>query len=146
MRLSNPTMAVIDPMVARRHGRIVNITSVAVKAPISYLGLSNGARGGLTGFVAGHARQVSRYNVTINNILLGSFATERLLNTAIPVAAKAGISADQQIAAWKADEASGPFGSPDELGAACAFLCSDKAGYITGQNLHMDGGSYPGTF
>jgi|LauGreDrversion4_2_1035121.scaffolds.fasta_scaffold335233_2 3-oxoacyl-[acyl-carrier protein] reductase len=135
---------VIDPMILRRHGRIVNITSVAVKAPIAELCLSNGARSGLTGFVAGLAREVSHASVTINNILPGTFATDRILEQARHAAA--GITVDEQLAIWKAQEVSGRMGRPHELGALCAFLCSEHAGYITGQNILMDGGGYPGTF
>ena len=138
--------ATIDPMIARRFGRIVNITSGAVKAPISYLALSNGARSGLTGFVAGLAREVSRHNVTINNLLPGSFETDRLVGTARTQGEKDGLSVEEQLARWQAGEASGRFGDPKEFGAVCAFLCSIHAGYLTGQNLLMDGGTYPGTF
>jgi 3-oxoacyl-[acyl-carrier protein] reductase len=138
--------ATIDPMIARRFGRIVNVTSGAVKAPISYLALSNGARSGLTGFVAGLAREVSRHNVTINNLLPGSFETDRLLDTARTQAVREGLSEEEQLARWRAGEVSGRFGKPEEFGAVCAFLCSTHAGYITGQNLLMDGGTYPGTF
>lgn len=136
----------IDPMIKRRFGRIVNITSSSVKAPFSYLGLSNGARSGLTGFVAGLAREVSQHNVTINNLLPGSFATDRLTETARAVAAPAGISVETQLEQWQEGETSKRFGTPAEFGAVCAFLCSAQAGYITGQNLLLDGGSYPGTF
>lgn len=138
--------AVIDGMIARRFGRIVNITSVAVKAPIPYLGLSNAARAGLTGFVGGLARQVSRHNVTINNLLPGSFDTDRLRENARTIAAAAGLSFEEQYARWREDEASGRFGTPEEFGAACAFLCAASSGYITGQNLLLDGGTYPGLF
>ncbi|MEI6573064.1 MAG: SDR family oxidoreductase [Alphaproteobacteria bacterium] len=136
--------AVIDPMIQRRKGRIVNITSVAVKAPIAELCLSNAARSGLTGFVAGLAREVSRFNVTINNLLPGTFATDRILEQARHAANN--ISYEEQVALWQAQEVSGRMGMPEELGAVCAFLCSDHAGYITGQNILMDGGGYPGTF
>jgi 3-oxoacyl-[acyl-carrier protein] reductase len=136
----------IDPMIRRGFGRIVNITSAAVKAPYPYLGLSNGARSGLTGFVAGLAREVSVHNVTINNLLPGSFDTDRLADTARPVAKRAGIGIDEQLERWREGEASKRFGTPAEFGAACAFLCSSQAGYITGQNLLLDGGTYPGTF
>ncbi|MET0483204.1 MAG: SDR family oxidoreductase [Aestuariivirgaceae bacterium] len=138
--------ATIDPMISRRFGRIVNITSGAVKAPISYLALSNGARSGLTGFVAGLSREVSRHNVTINNLLPGSFETDRLVDTARTQAEREGLSEEEQLARWRAGEVSGRFGRPEEFGAVCAFLCSTHAGYITGQNLLMDGGTYPGTF
>ncbi|MBL8895833.1 MAG: SDR family oxidoreductase [Rhizobiales bacterium] len=136
----------IDPMIKRRFGRIVNITSGAVKAPFPYLGLSNGARSGLTGFVAGLAREVSQHNVTINNLLPGSFATDRLTETARAVAGPLGISVEAQLEQWQEGEASKRFGTPAEFGDACAFLCSSQAGYITGQNLLLDGGTYPGTF
>jgi 3-oxoacyl-[acyl-carrier protein] reductase len=138
--------ATIDGMIARGFGRIVNITSVSVKAPISYLGLSNGARSGLTGFVAGLARQVVRHNVTINNLLPGSFDTDRLRSLARDEAENEGRNLDDILARDRAALPSGRFGMPDELGAACAFLCGAEAGYITGQNLVLDGGNYPGTF
>jgi len=136
----------IDPMIERRFGRIINITSVSVKAPFPYLGLSNGARSGLTGFVAGLARDSSAHNVTINNLLPGSFATDRLTDMARAVADPAGISVEAQLEQWRQGEVSKRFGRAEELGAACAFLCSAQAGYITGQNLLLDGGTYPGTF
>jgi 3-oxoacyl-[acyl-carrier protein] reductase len=135
----------LDGMITRRFGRIVNITSVSVKAPFSYLGLSNGARSGLTGFVAGVARDVSRHNVTINNLLPGSFSTAHLRRQAA-AAAKPGQSADQVLEEWRAGETSGRLGNPDELGMVCAFLCGANAGYITRQNVFLDGGTYPGTF
>lgn len=137
--------ATVDGMVARRFGRIVNITSSAVKAPIGTLGLSNGARAGLTGFCAGIARQVVRHNVTINGLLPGPFATDRLRSNFAEQAARQGKDAD---AMWQARMAENParrFGDPAEFGEACAFLCSAQAGYINGQNLLLDGGQYPGT-
>jgi len=137
--------ATLDGMIGRRFGRIVNITSVSVKAPISYLGLSNGARSGLTGFVAGLARDISRHNVTINNILPGSFGTDRLRDNA-GTSAKVGQSADDVLDEWRAGESSGRFGTPEELGMVCAFMCGANAGYMTRQNIFLDGGSYPGTF
>ena len=136
----------IDGMIGRGFGRIVNVTSGAVKAPIPYLGLSNAARSGLTGFVAGLARDVSRHNVTINNLLPGSFDTDRQRETARAVAEPAGRPVDEQLEIWRRAEASRRFGAPEEFGAACAFLCSGKAGYITGQNILLDGGTYPGMF
>jgi 3-oxoacyl-[acyl-carrier protein] reductase len=136
----------IDPMIRRRFGRIINITSGAVKAPFPYLGLSNGARSGLTGFIAGLAREVSVHNVTVNNLLPGSFETDRLADTARAVGKRTGISVSEQLELWRAGETSKRFGTPAEFGAACAFLCSAHAGYITGQNLLLDGGTYPGTF
>ncbi|HVJ40221.1 MAG TPA: SDR family oxidoreductase [Dongiaceae bacterium] len=138
--------ATIDGMIARRFGRIINITSSAVKAPIPSLGLSNGARSGLTGFVAGLARQVARHNVTINNLLPGSFDTDRLRSGADTTAQKGGQSTEAVLDDWKQSEATGRFGTPAEFGAACAFLCSARASYINGQNLLLDGGTYPGTF
>jgi 3-oxoacyl-[acyl-carrier protein] reductase len=138
--------ATIDTMIERKFGRIVNITSSAVKAPIDILGLSNGARSGLTGFVAGIARKVVRHNVTINNLLPGQFATDRLRTTLEGRAKVAGKSyEDARDAAMNATP-SGRFGDPREFGAICAFLCSAHAGYIAGQNILADGGAYPGTF
>jgi 3-oxoacyl-[acyl-carrier protein] reductase len=138
--------ATIDGMITHKFGRIVNITSGAVKAPIDFLGLSNGARSGLTGFVAGLARKVARHNVTINNLLPGSFDTDRLRTTMAARAKSAGKSFDDALAAAREANPSGRFGTIEEFGAACAFLCSVHAGYIVGQNLLIDGGAYPGTF
>jgi 3-oxoacyl-[acyl-carrier protein] reductase len=140
--------AVIDPMTERGFGRIVNITSAAVKAPIDILGLSNGARSGLTGFVAGLARQsrVAGRNVTINGLLPGPFDTDRLRSTAVGAAQKSGQSVDAILDVRRKANPTGRFGNADEFGALCAFLCSVHAGYITGQNLLLDGGAYPGTF
>jgi len=138
--------AVVDGMIARKFGRVVNITSGAVKAPIPELGLSNGARTGLTGFLAGLSRTTVRHNVTINNLLPGPFETERLRSNLEFNAKKTG----QSVAALRKlrTEANpaGRFGTIEEFGDACAYLCSAQAGYITGQNLLMDGGAYPGTF
>jgi 3-oxoacyl-[acyl-carrier protein] reductase len=138
--------ATVDGMIARKFGRIVNITSGAVKAPIEHLGLSNGARSGLTGFVAGLARQTVRHGVTINNLLPGPFDTDRIRSNAAAGAAKAGTTVEAFLEARARANPAGRFGHPDEFGAACAFLCSRHAGFITGQNLLMDGGAYPGTF
>ena len=138
--------AVVDPMIARRFGRIVNITSGAVKFPIPELGLSNGARTGLTGFVAGLARTTVKHNVTINGLLPGPFETDRLRANFEFNAKKAGKTAADMRAARAAANPSGRFGTIEEFGDACAFLCSAQAGFITGQNLLMDGGAYPGTF
>ncbi len=138
--------ATIDGMIARKFGRIVNITSGAVKAPIEYLGLSNGARAGLTGFVAGLARQTVRHNVTINNLLPGPFETDRIRSNAASGAEKAGITVEQFLKKRADDNPAKRLGQPDEFGAACAFLCGRQAGFITGQNLLLDGGAYPGTF
>jgi 3-oxoacyl-[acyl-carrier protein] reductase len=137
--------ATIDGMIERRWGRVVNITSITVKMPITELALSNGVRTGLTGFVAGLARQVVRHGVTINNVLPGSFETDRLREGMRGAASRAGRTFEEQRAAAMADQVSGRFGDPDELGAACAFLCGAHAGYIAGQNLLIDGGHFPGT-
>lgn len=138
--------ATVDGMMARGFGRIVNITSSAVKAPIESLGLSNGARSGLTGFVAGLARKTVRKNVTINNLLPGSFATDRLESFIRHTAQSQNKSRDEAAAELASQVPAGRFGQPPEFGAACAFLCSVHAGYITGQNWLLDGGDYPGTY
>jgi 3-oxoacyl-[acyl-carrier protein] reductase len=140
--------ATVDAMAARGFGRVVNITSGAVKAPISSLGLSNGARTGLTGFVAGLARQpqLARANVTINNLLPGAFDTDRLRDNTRSVAAKTGQTFEALLDQRRGAVPAGRFGTADEFGAFCAFLCSAHAGYLTGQNLLLDGGAYPGTF
>jgi len=137
---------VIDPMLARKFGRIVNITSGAVKAPLAGLDLSSGARAGLTAFLAGVARTVADKNVTINNILPGAFDTDRLRGTLSKAAEAKGITLEQAAAARAATIPAKRFGDPAEFGAACAFLCSAQAGYITGQNLLIDGGNFPGAF
>ena len=137
--------ATVDGMCARGWGRIVNVTSSSVKSPIASLSLSNGARSGLTGFVAGVAREVAGRGVTINNLLPGAFATDRLLTSFAPRAAKAGRPVEDVIQDRRATIPAGRFGEPDEFGAACAFLCSAQAGYITGQNLLIDGGAFNGT-
>jgi 3-oxoacyl-[acyl-carrier protein] reductase len=138
--------ATIDGMIERGFGRIVNITSAAVKAPIDVLALSNGARSGLTGFVAGVARKVVAHNVTINNLLPGIFDTDRIAATLAAQAKANNISVDQAREARLKSIPAGRFGNRDEFGAACAFLCSTHASYITGQNWLIDGGAYPGTF
>ena len=138
--------ATVDGMMARGFGRIVNITSSSVKAPIDILGLSNGARSGLTGFVAGLARRTAQRNVTINNLLPGSFATDRLQATVQAAAVVSGRMFEAEQAEWQARSPAGRFGDPMEFGRACAFLCSAHAGYINAQNLLLDGGAYPGTF
>jgi 3-oxoacyl-[acyl-carrier protein] reductase len=137
--------AVVDGMIARRFGRIVNITSGAVKSPIPELGLSNGARAGLTGFVAGLARRTVRHNVTINNLLPGPFDTDRLRANLEHHARTSDRPYAEVRAAREAANPAGRFGVPAELGDACAYLCSAQAGFITGQNLLLDGGAYPGT-
>ncbi|EHK54822.1 SDR family oxidoreductase [Allomesorhizobium alhagi] len=136
--------AILDGMVERRFGRIVNITSVAVKAPIPDLDLSNASRSALTGFVGGLARQVSRYNVTMNNILPGSFDTDRLASAASRQASANAVALEDQLRAMGEREVSGRFGSPEELGSLCAFLCASGSGYLTRQNILIDGGTYPG--
>ena len=138
--------AVVDPMMARGFGRIVNITSAAVKAPIDILGLSNGARSGLTGFTAGLARKTVLKNVTINSLLPGPFDTDRLRVTMAGAAKSSGQSVEAIAEVRRKQNPAQRFGTAEEFGAACAFLCSVHAGYITGQNLLMDGGAYPGTF
>lgn len=137
--------AVLDGMCARRFGRIVNITSAAVKSPIATLGLSNGARAGLTGAVAGLARQVAKHNVTINNLLPGPFLTDRLRANSAEAAAKAGRSVDEVIAERAKSSPAGRVGDPGEFGEACAFLCAASSGFIVGQNLLLDGGAFNAT-
>ncbi len=138
--------ATVDGMIARRFGRIVNITSSSVKAPIAALGMSNGARSGLTGFVAGIARQTAKHNVTINNLLPGSFLTDRTRTTAGALAREKGLTLEQAMAERVRTIPAGRMGDPAEFGDACAYLCSAQASYVTGQNFLIDGGAYPGTF
>jgi 3-oxoacyl-[acyl-carrier protein] reductase len=140
--------ATVDGMADRGFGRIVNITSSAVKAPIDFLGLSNGARSGLTGFVAGTARQarLASRNVTMNNLLPGSFDTDRLRAGFGSVAQKSGQTLDAVIEARRRLVPAGRFGSAEEFGQVCAFICSAQAGYLVGQNVLLDGGAYPGAF
>jgi 3-oxoacyl-[acyl-carrier protein] reductase len=140
--------ATVDAMAARGFGRVVNITSGAVKAPIDSLGLSNGARSGLTGFVAGLARQarLASANVTINNLLPGAFDTDRLHSNIASVAARSGQTLEQVRQSRLAAAPVRRFGTAEEFGATCAFLCSVHAGFITGQNVLIDGGVYPGTY
>jgi 3-oxoacyl-[acyl-carrier protein] reductase len=138
--------ATIDPMIARSFGRIVNITSGAVKFPIPELGMSNGARTGLTGFVAGLSRQVARHNVTINNLLPGAFLTDRLVSNFEFNAKKQGVTAESLKEARAKGIPGARFGDAAEFGDACAYLCSAQAGYVVGQNFLIDGGAYPGTF
>ena len=136
----------IDPMVKKKFGRIVNITSGSVKMPLAGLDLSSGARAGLTAFLAGVARSVAQHNVTINFMLPGPFDTDRLQTNNIANAKKLGITPEQATAARLAAIPPKRFGTPDEFGATCAFLCSAHAGYITGQNILLDGGIFPGAF
>ena len=134
--------ATVDGMIARKFGRIVNITSGAVKMPIPELGLSNGARTGLTGFLAGLSRQTVQHNVTINNLLPGPFDTDRLRSSMAFEAKKLGRPVEDIAKERASQNPSRRFGTAAEFGAACAFLCSNHAGYITGQNLLMDGGAF----
>jgi 3-oxoacyl-[acyl-carrier protein] reductase len=139
--------ATVDGMAARGFGRIINITSSAVKAPIDILGLSNGARGGLTGFVAGVSRsKLAAQGVTINNLLPGAFDTDRLKGTLAGAAQKTGQPIEAVMDARRQAIPARRFGNVEEFGAICAFLCSQQAGYINGQNVLADGGAFPGTF
>ena len=139
--------ATVDGMAARGFGRIVNITSSSVKAPIDILGLSNGARSGLTGFVAGVARtKLAAQGVTINNLLPGAFDTDRLKGTMKGAAEKTGQPLEAVLDARRKTIPAQRFGTPEEFGAICAFLCSVHASYLTGQNVLADGGAYPGTY
>ena len=140
--------ATIDGMAARGFGRVVNITSSSVKAPIEILGLSNGARSGLTGFVAGIARNSNLVanNVTINNLLPGTFDTDRIKTTLQGLATKTGQSLEEVRETRRKTIPAKRFGNPAEFGATCAFLCSQQASYITGQNILTDGGAYLGTY
>src|SRR5579883_1882393 len=140
------TQKVIDPMVRKKFGRIVNITSGSVKMPLVGLDLSSGARAGLTAFMAGVARSVAGSNVTINFILPGSFETDRFRSNVESTAKKKNISYDAAYAERVATVPARRVGQPDEFGATCAFLCSAHAGYITGQNILIDGGVFPGAF
>ena len=138
--------ATVDHMIAKRFGRVVNITSSAVKAPLQVLGLSNGARAGLTGFIAGLARQTVKHNVTINNLLPGFFSTDRNRSTLSAIAKDRGISVEEALAERIKTIPAGRQGDAAEFGDACAYLCSAQAGFVTGQNFLIDGGAYPGTF
>ena len=138
--------SVVDGMIARRFGRIVNISSRSVKTPQIELGLSNGARSGLVGFTAGLARQTVRHNVTINNILPGVFDSDAQKNHIRGMLTQTGKSFEQLWEERGKNNPAGRYGKVEEVGAYCAFLCSAHAGYITGQNLLIDGGAYPGTF
>jgi 3-oxoacyl-[acyl-carrier protein] reductase len=139
--------ATVDGMAARGFGRIVNITSSAVKAPIDILGLSNGARSGLTGFVAGVARsRLAAQGVTLNNLLPGAFDTDRIKTMLQGASQKTGQSVESLADARRKNIPARRFGSIEEFGAICAFLCSKHAAYMTGQNVLADGGAYPGTF
>jgi 3-oxoacyl-[acyl-carrier protein] reductase len=137
--------ATVDGMIQRKFGRIVNITSAAVKAPIPLLGLSNGARTGLTGFVAGLARQTVMHNVTINNILPGLFQTDTMLSRIDAMAKQTAKTFDQVSQERMKTIPAARFGRPEEFGQLCAYICSAQASYITGQNFLIDGGAFPGT-
>jgi 3-oxoacyl-[acyl-carrier protein] reductase len=137
--------ATLDGMIARKFGRIINVTSHAVKAPVAMLALSNGARTGLTGFVAGIARQTVAHNVTINGLLPGPFDTDRLRGNLKFNAQKLGKTEKELEQVRMQANPAKRFGTIEEFGAACAFLCSTHAGYITGQNLLLDGGAFPGS-
>jgi 3-oxoacyl-[acyl-carrier protein] reductase len=137
--------ATVDGMCARKFGRIVNITSGSVKSPIPNLGMSNGARAGLTGFVAGLARQVARYNVTINNLLPGPFLTDRLRSGIEFEARRQNVSFEEMLTRRSASNPAGRVGNPEEFGDACAFLCAASSGFIVGQNLLLDGGAFNST-
>ena len=134
--------ALVPSMMDRGWGRVVNITSVSVKSPIPVLGLSNAARAGLTGYVAGTARQVAGKGVTINNILPGIHATDRAVSLDTAVTEQQGISMEEAQAQRAATIPAGRYGTPGEFGATCAFLCSHHAGFIVGQNVLLDGGAF----
>jgi 3-oxoacyl-[acyl-carrier protein] reductase len=140
------TQRVLDGMVARGFGRIINVTSMSVLTPLIGLDVSSGARAGLTAFLAGVAREVAHANVTINNVLPGMFDTDRLKGSTARMAAMKGLTPDEMAAARKADVPARRFGNAEEFGKLCAFLASSHAGYITGQNLLIDGGVFRGSF
>jgi 3-oxoacyl-[acyl-carrier protein] reductase len=135
----------LDGMIERRFGRIINITSVAVKMPVPTLGLSNGARAGLTGFVSTIAREPAQHNVTINNLLPGYVATDRMWSVLEAGARATGQDPETFRKAHFSKVGAKRPGEPEEFGAVCAFLCSQQAAYVTAQNILMDGGLYPGT-
>jgi 3-oxoacyl-[acyl-carrier protein] reductase len=136
------TRAVIAGMQRRKFGRIVNITSAAVRSPLAGFGLSNGARAGLIGFVSSLVREVAKDGITVNNLLPHTFDTDRLQSNFVVRAQRDGVSPEQLRARSQASNPSGRFGTPSELGALCAFLCSDQAAYINGQNIVLDGGAH----
>jgi 3-oxoacyl-[acyl-carrier protein] reductase len=138
--------ALIPSMIEKRWGRVVNITSASVKAPILTLGLSNSSRSGLTGYVAGTSRQVARFGVTINNLLPGAHETDRIATLVSSLSQDRGISEEEIRAEMQASIPVGRYGTPQEFGAACAFLCSLHAGFIVGQNILLDGGGVNATF
>ena len=136
---------VVDPMIERRFGRIVNITSGSVKSPIPMLGLSNGARAALTGFCAGLARQVAQHNVTVNGLLPGQFNTDRIESLIGNTAQAEGRSREEVRATFEARNPAKRLGEIEEFGFACAWMCSAHSGYLTGQNILIDGGSFNST-
>ena len=136
---------VVDPMIERRFGRIVNITSGSVKSPIPMLGLSNGARAALTGFCAGLARQVAQHNVTVNGLLPGQFNTDRIESLISNTAQAEGRSREEVRATFEARNPAKRLGEIEEFGFACAWMCSAHSGYLTGQNILIDGGSFNST-
>lgn len=138
--------ATIDAMIERRWGRIINVTTQAVKMTLPLTGLSAGARAGLTGFIAGVSREVAQYGVTINNLLPGYFETERLRTYAERLGAETDQSLEEALSVMSAANPTRRIGQPKEFGAWCAFLASEHSGYVTGQNLVLDGGAYPGVF
>jgi 3-oxoacyl-[acyl-carrier protein] reductase len=138
--------AVIGGMRQRRFGRIVNVTSAMVKAPVAAMGLSTAARSALTALCKGLSREAARDNVTLNNLLPERIDTDRQRSMAELRARSGGVSLEQAYAEMAASIAAGRLGTADEFGAACAYLCSAQAGYVSGQNLQLDGGSYPGVF
>lgn len=140
------TQRVIDGMIARNFGRIVNITSMSVLTPLTGLDVSSGARAGLTAFLAGVAREVAHANVTINNILPGMFDTDRLKGSMTKMAALKGVSIEEMAKGRMADVPAKRFGNAEEFGKLCAFIASSHAGYITGQNFLIDGGVFKGSF
>ena len=137
--------ALLPGMIARGWGRVVNITSQSVKSPVAELGLSNTARAGLTGYVGGTSRQVAPYGVTINNLLPGIHATDRAVSLDTPVAKAQGITLEEAVARRAASIPARRYGTPAEFGAMCAFLCSQQAGFIVGQNILLDGGAMNST-
>lgn len=137
--------AVLPGMIERGWGRIVSITSGSVKSPIPQLGLSNGARAGLTGFVAGTARQVAKHGVIMNNILPGQHDTDRIKSLMAAIAAREGITPEAARQRAENSVPRGRFGTPEEFGQVCAFLCSEHVGFMVGQNILLDGGNFNST-
>lgn len=140
------TQRVIDGMIGRRFGRIINITSVSVLMPLTGLDVSSGARAGLTAFLAGVAREVAHANVTINNLLPGMFDTDRLKGSTTRMAAMLGVDPAAMADQRRKDVPAGRFGEAEEFGKLCAFIASSHAGYMTGQNILIDGGLFKGSF